>query len=131
MGLEMSTRVSEPVLLRWDEGPAEDLNEGQAGMDIFRLSGGVLGPTTRTSNRIDGLLGMMLVNQDSGKYLGDIDKNLDYLYTCLQLDLIERVANDVSSKGSVEEEEVVEEVPEPDISIPEPIISLDRVRPSV
>jgi hypothetical protein len=91
-------------------------------MEFFRLSGGVLGPSTRTSNRIDGLLVRMLENQDTGKYLGDIDKNLDYLYTCLQLDLIERVAKDVASKEQYDAEEQV---------LPEPVISLDRVRLSV
>ena len=122
MGLEKSARVSEPVLDRWDEGLSEEPEEANDGVEIFRLSGGVLGPSTRTSNRIDGLLVRMLENQDTGKYLGDIDKNLDYLYTCLQLDLIERVAKDVASKEEYDAEEQV---------LPEPVISLDRVRLSV
>jgi len=60
----------------------------------------------------------MLVNQSSGKDLGDTDKNLDYLYTCLQLDLIGRVAKDVTPK---DEEDLQED-------LPEPVVSLDRVR---
>jgi len=119
--LEKSARVSEPVLERWDEELSEELDKGQAGMEVFRLSGGVLRPSTRTSNRIDGLLVRMLENQSSSKYLGDIDKNLDYLYTSLQLDLIGRVADDVKLKNQ-------EEVP---AEIPEHSVSLDRVRPSI
>jgi len=121
MGFGMSVRVAEPVLGRWDEEASQDSDEGQANMEIFRLSGGVRGPSSKTSNRIDGLLVRMLDNQNSAKYLGDIDKNLDYLYTCLQLDLIERVAKDVASRE-------IEELP---VEIPEPTISLERASSSV
>jgi hypothetical protein len=120
LGLEKSTRVSEPALERIEESLSEQETEDSPGMDIFRLSGGVLGPSTRTSNRIDGLLAKMLANPDSGKYLGNIDKNLDYLYTSLQLDLIDRVAKDVSSRRAAEVPQVVEE----------PRLSLDRARSS-
>ena len=121
MGLNKSARVSEPVLERWDDGLPDEHENLSGGMEIFRLSGGVLGPSSKTSNRIDGLLVRMLDNE-SAKYLGDIDKNLDYLYTSLQLDLIERMASDVSSRH------VPEPVPR---EIPEPTISLDRARSSV
>ena len=117
--MDKSARAAEPVLVRWDEGLSEEPEEANDGVEIFRLSGGVIGPA-KTSNRIDGLLGKMLVNQNSGRYLGDIDKNLDYLYTSLQLDLIERVAKDVSS---TEDDEPREEREEPEV-----VISLDRVR---
>lgn len=121
MGLEKGARVSEPVLERWDAGLSDEPEESFPEVGAFRLSGGVLGPSAKTSNRIDGLLVKMLASQGSSKYLGDIDRNLDYLYTSLQLDLIGRVANDVSSR---KQEEVTQE-------IPEPVISLDRVRPSL
>ena len=119
--LEKSTRVSEPAVEMQEAALSGDENEGAAGMDIFRLSGGVLGPATRTSNRIDGLLAKMLENPGSSRYLGDIDKNLDYLYTSLQLDLIDRVANDVSSRKAPEVPQIVEE----------PRIALDRSRSSI
>jgi len=122
MGLDKGTRAAEPVLARWDEGLSDEPEEANDGMDIFRLSGGVIGPA-KTSNRIDGLLGRMLVHQSSGKYLGDVDKNLDFLYTSLQLDLIERVAKDFSSRVEVAE-------PREEIKRPENALSLDRVRPS-
>lgn len=125
--MEKSARAAELAVDRWEEQTPEDVDREQAGLEIFRLSGGVLAPATRTSNRIDGLLGRMLVQQGSAMYLGDIDKNLDFLYTSLQLDLIERVANDVSSRQPEAETEEIE----PPHELPEPVISLDRVRTSV
>lgn len=118
--LEKVTRVSEPAVERAEAMPEEDL-EASAGLDIFRLSGGVLGSSSRTSNRIDGLLTKMLANPGSSRYLGNIDKNLDYLYTSLQLDLIGRVAKDVSSRKAAEVPPTVEEQ----------VISLDRARSSI
>jgi len=120
MGLEKSARAYEPVLDRWDEGLPEESEDEHSEIEAFRLSGGVLGPSAKTSNRIDGLLVKMLSSQSPSKYLGDIDRNLDYLYTSLQLDLIGRVASDVASRKQ-------EEMPK---EVPEPVISLDRVRPS-
>ena len=121
--LENTARPSEPVMERWEEESSAEHDEQQVGMRIFGLSGGVLGHSSRTSNRIDGLLLKMIENQSSAKYLGDIDRNLDYLFTCLQLDLIERIARDVSP---IEEDEPRTERREE----PETLISLDRVRPS-
>lgn len=125
--MEKSARAAELAVDRWEEHTPEEVDREQAGLEIFRLSGGVLAPATRTSNRIDGLLGRMLVQQGSAMYLGDIDKNLDFLFTSLQLDLIERVANDVSSR----QPEVETEGIEAPLELPEPVISLDRVRTSV
>ena len=130
----MSARVSELVLDRWDEEQSEETEREQAGMEVFRLSGGVMGPATRTSNRIDDLLVRMLAYQGSNKYLGDIDKNLDYLYTSLQLDLIGRVADDVASREALErvdEDVAYKEEVEVQQDLPEPVLSLDRVRSSV
>ena len=119
--MENSARLSEPVAERWEEESSTEPEEQQAGMKIFGLSGGVLGHSSRTSNRIDGLLLKMIENQSSAKYLGDIDRNLDYLYTSLQLDLIERVAKDVSLK----------DVDEPEQTYSEDLLLLDRSRTSV
>jgi len=71
-----------------------------ASVDIFRLSAGVMTPQTRTSNRIDGLLSHMLEKPSSSRYVGDVDKNLDYLFTHLQLDMLERIGREVSSRAS-------------------------------
>ena len=50
----------------------------------------------KTSNRIDGLLMRMMEHPSSGRYHPNIDRNLDYLFTFLQLDMIGMVARDVS-----------------------------------
>ena len=54
-------------------------------------------PAAKTSNRIDGLLARMIVQPMAGKYVADIDKNLDFLFTSLQLDMI-NMAVDSSSE---------------------------------
>jgi len=73
-------------------------------VDIFRLSAGVMTPQTRTSNRIDGLLSHMLEKPSSSRYVSDVDKNLDYLFTHLQLDMLERIGRDVSSRSQASDD---------------------------
>jgi hypothetical protein len=123
--LEKSTRITEPEVERWGEVAAAPENEERGprtDLEIFSLSGGVMRSRAQTANRIDGLLSRMLENPSSCKYVRDIDKNLDYLFTHLQLDMIERVAKDSTSR---EERIVQEELP------PELVLSLDRARSSV
>ncbi|MBN1678497.1 MAG: hypothetical protein JW880_08170 [Candidatus Thermoplasmatota archaeon] len=66
-------------------------------LSILRLSGGVIKDKTRTANRIDGLLTKMIESPSSARYLPNIDRNLDYLFTSLQLDMIDIVASDVAA----------------------------------
>jgi len=97
--LETGKRIDEPAVDRWSErSAASDANESSMRGDLpfFRLSGGILRANARTSNRIDDLLRKMVQDQNSSRYIPNIDKNLDYLHTCLKLDMIGRVANDVS-----------------------------------
>lgn len=92
-----------PADERWasKEQPEELDIEGRGNaLDIFSLSAGVMAPRIRTANRIDGLLTRMLENPSSGKYIRDIDRNLDYLYTHMQLDMLERIGKDVSARAS-------------------------------
>jgi len=101
--LQSEDKVEEPALDRWSiggiaVGPEEDV-EPRA-LDIFSLSAGVMTAQSRTSNRIDGLLGHLLESPSGSKYMGNIDRNLDYLFTHLQLDMIERIAKDVSARES-------------------------------
>lgn len=58
-------------------------------------------PAAKTSNRIDGLLARMIVQPMAGKYVADIDKNLDFLFTSLQLDMI-NMAVDSSSEEALQ-----------------------------
>ncbi len=84
-----------------DVAEIEASEEPFAGLSIFRLSGGIMKPAAKTSNRIDGLLAKMLVQPGTESYLKDIDKNLDFLFTSLQLDMI-NMAADVSSEEPLE-----------------------------
>jgi hypothetical protein len=98
--LETVKRIDEPAVDRWSErSAASDANESSVKGDLpfFRLSGGILRANARTSNRIDDLLRKMVQDQNCSRYMPNIDKNLDYLHTSLKLDMIGRVANDVSN----------------------------------
>jgi hypothetical protein len=98
--LETGKRIDEPAVDRWSErSAASDANESSVKGDLpfFRLSGGILRANARTSNRIDDLLRKMVQDQNRSRYMPNIDKNLDYLHTSLKLDMIGRVANDVSN----------------------------------
>jgi len=64
------------------------------GPSFFTLSGGILKRDPRTSNRIDSMLSRMLEDGSTTTYSRHIDKNLDYLHTCLQLDMISMVAQE-------------------------------------
>jgi hypothetical protein len=126
MGWELSKsrRIAEPEVERWGYAAEPSENEDRSsdqGIEIFNLSAGVIRSTARTSNRIDGLLTRMLENPGSCRYVRNIDKNLDYLLTHLQLDMIARVAKEIPSR---EEPRIEEEQPEP-------VLSLDRMRISV
>jgi hypothetical protein len=97
--LETVRRINEPAVGVWSERSAAS-NAGESSekgdLPFFRLSGGILRANARTSNRIDDLLRKLVEDNTSSRYLPNIDKNLDYLYTSLKLDMIGRVANDVS-----------------------------------
>lgn len=97
--METVKRIDEPAVDRWGEQPAaSDTMESSVRGDLpfFRLSGGILRSNARTSNRIDDLLRKLVEDNNCSRYMPNIDKNLDYLFTYLKLDMIGRVANDVS-----------------------------------
>lgn len=99
--MQSDSEAQGPADERWasKRRPAESEADGQEhGLDIFSLSAGVMAPRARTANRIDDLLTRMIENPSSGKYVRDIDKNLDYLYTHMQLDMLERIGKDVSAR---------------------------------
>jgi len=104
--LETVKRIDEPAVDKWSErSAASEANESSVKGDLpfFRLSGGILKTNARTSNRIDDLL-RKLVEDNSSRYMPNIDKNLDYLFTYLKLDMIGRVANDVSKMNRMRSE---------------------------
>lgn len=98
--MENDSCVEEPEIERWHHVSDLALRTQETVdrcLSILSLSGGVLKDKTRTANRIDGLLTKMMENPSSAKYLPNIDKNLDYLFTSLQLDMIDIVASDVAA----------------------------------
>lgn len=130
MGMSRSTVDLEPV----DNTYQDELGYAETADDLsglFRLSGGVAYNAARTANRIDGLLTKMLEHSPGCRYLADADQNLDYLMTHLRLDLIGQIAAEVASREKEAEAVAAPTTapagpPEPE----EPVIRLDRVRPS-
>jgi hypothetical protein len=98
--LEKAKRIGEPAVERWseDEPTVADAKGNGAVVEfpLFRLSGGMMRENAKTSNRIDGLLVRMMEHPTSGRYHPNVDRNLDYLFTYLQLDMIGMAARDVS-----------------------------------
>lgn len=83
-----STRLQEPVVDRWSEqveNSAKKRQSREITASIFSLSGGVM--KSRSGNKIDYLLARMLQEPNS-TYIPNIDRNLDCLYTSLQLEMI-------------------------------------------
>jgi len=100
--------VLEPAVDRWAElSRFADTKpkEGEPKIDFMRLSAGVMAPRHRaTSNRIDGLLSKMVDTSHVVKYSEDTDKNLDYLFTYLQLDMINILAENCTREPDDPEE---------------------------
>jgi hypothetical protein len=93
--LDGAARLDEPVVDRHEEGLASTASSPRKrsiGPSFFTLSGGILKRDPRTSNRIDSMLTRMLEDGSASSYSQHVDKNLDYLHTSLQLDMISMVA---------------------------------------
>jgi hypothetical protein len=112
--LEKVNRIEEPAVERWSEDKSASAEAKAKGavveFPLFRLSGGMMRENAKTSNRIDGLLMRMMEHPSSGRYRPNVDRNLDYLFTFLQLDMIGMVARDVSEMNRKRSEEA----PRPD-----------------
>jgi hypothetical protein len=112
--LEKVNRIEEPAVEGWseDKSAATEAKDTSAVVEFpfFRLSGGMMRANAKTSNRIDGLLMRMMEHPSSGRYHPNIDRNLDYLFTFLQLDMIGMVARDVSEMNRKRSEDA----PRPD-----------------
>ena len=63
---------------------------------FFNLSGGVMKEEKKNSwSSIDNLLGKLMAQSDNQRFTKHVDRNLDYLHTSLQLDMIRMVAEDI------------------------------------
>ncbi len=92
--LESISKLDEPIVDRHSEvleNPAKR-RKNTLGPSFFTLSGGILKREHRTSNRIDSMLSRMIETSQEESSSPHVDKNLDYLHTSLQLDMISMVA---------------------------------------
>ena len=127
--METDEVLDEPAVDRWQGSgpPPAERAEGPAELPFFRLSGGLMKSAAKTSNRIDGLLMRMMEHPSSGSYRSNVDGNLDYLFTSLQLDMIGMVASDYSEpREETREEDLVhgpEEALTPDAQTSAPLVS--------
>ncbi len=87
-------KIAEPAVDRWSAAHAAlgNTDKQQSDPKLFSLSGGIMRQRVKTSTKIDGLLSRMMEHPEAGKYLPFIDRNLDYLFTSLQLDMITMAA---------------------------------------
>lgn len=100
--MDRASRLGEPVVDRHDEelaSVAASTSRRVIGPSFFTLSGGILKREPRTSNRIDSVLTKMIEDSSTTPYSAHVDKNLDYLHTCLQLDMISMVAQEADSQS--------------------------------
>jgi hypothetical protein len=91
-----------------DRKDSEGRHEGRSRLDptIFNLSGGILKEDRRGStwSTIDDILARLMASQPSGSRVSKhVDRNLDYLHTCLQLDMIRMVAEGIQPLPEKEE----------------------------
>ncbi|MBU1159463.1 MAG: hypothetical protein KKE24_09035 [Candidatus Thermoplasmatota archaeon] len=92
--LETISKLDEPIVDRHTEvlGHPAKKRKNTLGPSFFTLSGGILRREHRTSNRIDSMLSRMIETSQDESFSPHVDKNLDYLHTSLQLDMISMVA---------------------------------------
>ena len=63
---------------------------------FFNLSGGIMKEEKKSSwSSIDDLLCKLMAQSDNQRFTKHVDRNLDYLHTSLQLDMIRMVAEDI------------------------------------
>ena len=95
--MDNEAQVAEPVVDRWAERKAfsqRGTTAPRLDLSIFRLSGGVMKPAGQIEkDDIEGLLSHVMNLPTSGSYQKNIDRNLDYLYTSIQLDIISSIAD--------------------------------------
>ena len=105
--MDDEVKIAEPTVDRWSSAHSAlgRTNGRQASNPkLFSLSGGIMRQGSKPSNKLDGLLSRMMEHPEAGKYLPFIDRNLDYLFTSLQLDMITMEAERYSDERTEDEE---------------------------
>jgi hypothetical protein len=94
-----------------DHSESTDKKGGRGKLDpttFFNLSGGILKeerPGSRST--IDDLLERLMASQPSGSRMSKhVDRNLDYLHTCLQLDMIRMIAEGIQRPPEKDDEDI-------------------------
>ena len=74
---------------------------------FFSLSGGVLKEhRSGSTSSVDDLLTRLMASQPSGsRATKHVDRNLDYLHTCLQLDMIRMIAEGIQQPPEKDDED--------------------------
>jgi hypothetical protein len=79
-----------------DRGKREKLQRELMSSSFFNLSGGIMKEEKRSSwSSIDDLLCKLMAQSSERRFTKHVDRNLDYLHTSLQLDMIRMVAEDI------------------------------------
>lgn len=93
-----------------DHKKSADKNGGRSKLDptFFNLSGGILKEKRSGSmSSIDDILKRLMDSQPSGsRATKHVDRNLDYLHTCLQLDMIRMVAEGIQQPPEKDGEDI-------------------------
>jgi hypothetical protein len=94
-----------------DHNEPTDRRGGRSKLDpttFFNLSGGILKEERPGSkSTIDDLLARLIASQPSGSRMAKhIDRNLDYLHTCLQLDMIRMIAEGIQQPSENDDEDI-------------------------
>ncbi len=74
----------------------EKLQRELMSSSFFNLSGGIMKEDKQSSwSSIDDLLCKLMAQSSERRFTKHVDRNLDYLHTSLQLDMIRMVAEDI------------------------------------
>lgn len=85
-----------------DRSKRERLQRELMSSSFFNLSGGILKEEKRSSwSSIDDLLCKLMAQSPERRFTKHVDRNLDYLHTSLQLDMIRMVAEDIKPEKGV------------------------------
>ncbi len=79
-------------------------HEDPDGKSFFNLSGGILKQErSQGAASLDDLIHKLMSHTPNTRMAKHVDRNLDYLHTSLQLDLIRMIAEDIKPAGADEE----------------------------
>lgn len=88
-----------------DRAKRKALQKELLNSSFFNLSGGILKEEKQNGwSSIDGLLCKLMTQSPEKRFTKHVDRNLDYLHTSLQLDMIRMAAEDIQPPGTSDED---------------------------